>query len=188
MNMSHTTHADYQIIILSDNYFLWLGLKALISTMMAPRPDIFWSNGVSPESILRMREQVMKSSPYKHSLVFTEASRVNDIQIYLPSERVTNIYARPGTATAVKVDFDVHHAVSVQARLVNSRHQPLPMGSVVSTPRGATIVGRDGFIWLEDPPLPGELVVTTAQGTCRVALPPTQSSTSRLNLGEQPCR
>jgi hypothetical protein len=36
MNMSHTTHADYQIIILSDNYFLWLGLKALISTMMAP--------------------------------------------------------------------------------------------------------------------------------------------------------
>lgn len=88
MNMSHTTHADYQIIILSDNYFLWLGLKALISTMMAPRPDIFWSNGVSPESILRMREQVMKSSSYKHSLVFTEASRVNDIQIYLPSERV----------------------------------------------------------------------------------------------------
>ncbi|WP_338000119.1 fimbria/pilus outer membrane usher protein [Enterobacter soli] len=118
-------------------------------------------------------------------------SKVTIDPLSLPADvmtPVTDIYARSGTATAVKVDFDVHHAVSVQARLVNSRHQPLPMGSVVSTPRGATIVGRDGFIWLEDPPLPGELVVTTAQGTCRVALPPTQSSTSRLNLGEQPCR
>lgn len=86
--MSHTPAANFQIVILSDNYFLWLGLKSAISMMMAPRPDIFWISEVSPESILRMREQVMKS-PVHHWLVFTEASRINDIQIYLPSERVS---------------------------------------------------------------------------------------------------
>jgi len=100
---------------------------------------------------------------------------------------VTDIYARPATATAVKVDFDVHRAVTIQARLVNDQHQPLPMGSVVSSSRGATIVGRDGFIWLEDPPLQGELVVRTAESECRVNLPVLQTKASMHNIGEQVC-
>lgn len=101
---------------------------------------------------------------------------------------VTNIYARPGTATAVKVDFDVHQAVTLQARLVDEQHQPLPSGSVVSTSHGTTIVGRDGFIWLEDPPLPGELVVTTSERKCRVSLPARHSNAPMYNVGEQICR
>ncbi|MDU4276417.1 MAG: FimD/PapC C-terminal domain-containing protein, partial [Enterobacter asburiae] len=80
-----------------------------------------------------------------------------------------------------------HHAVTVQARLVDSRRRPLPLGSVVSTPQGATIVGRDGFIWLEDPPLPGELVVKTGEGECRVALPAPRTASSIQNMGEQLC-
>lgn len=86
--MSTPPHPNYQIIILSDNYFLWLGLKTAIDTMMTPRPDIFWINEISPESIFRMREQVMKSHPERHWLVFTDASRISDIQIYLPADRV----------------------------------------------------------------------------------------------------
>ena len=100
---------------------------------------------------------------------------------------VTDMHARPGNSSAVKVDFNVHHAVTVQARLVDSRRSPLPLGSVVSTPQGATIVGRDGFIWLEDPPLPGELVVKTGEGECRVTLPAPRTASSIQNIGEQLC-
>ncbi|MEG4686299.1 fimbria/pilus outer membrane usher protein [Enterobacter cloacae] len=100
---------------------------------------------------------------------------------------VTDMHARPGNSSAVKVDFNVHHAVTVQARLVDSRRRPLPLGSVVSTPQGATIVGRDGFIWLEDPPLPGELVVKTGEGECRVTLPSPRTASSIQNIGEQLC-
>jgi outer membrane usher protein len=100
---------------------------------------------------------------------------------------VTDMHARPGNSSAVKVDFNVHHAVTVQARLVDSRRRPLPLGSVVSTPQGATIVGRDGFIWLEDPPLPGELVVKTGEGECRVTLPAPRTASSIQNIGEQLC-
>lgn len=50
------TLPPFQIVILSDNYFLWLGLTTLIPTMITPRPDIFWINEVTPKNILRMRE------------------------------------------------------------------------------------------------------------------------------------
>lgn len=100
---------------------------------------------------------------------------------------VTDMYARPGNGNAVKVDFNVHRAMTVQARLVDRHRQPLPLGSVVSTPHGATIVGRDGFIWLEDPPLPGELVVKTGEGECRVTLPAPRTSSTVINIGEQLC-
>lgn len=101
---------------------------------------------------------------------------------------VTDMYARPGNGSAVKVDFNVHRAVTVQARLVDRRRQPLPLGSVVSTPHGATIVGRDGFIWLEDPPLPGELVVKTGEGECRVTLPAPRTASTVISIGEQLCQ
>ncbi|MFK8880245.1 MULTISPECIES: fimbria/pilus outer membrane usher protein [unclassified Enterobacter] len=118
-------------------------------------------------------------------------SKVTINPLDLPSDviaSVTDMYARPGNSSAVKVDFNVHHAVTVQARLVDSRGAPIPLGSIVSTPHGATIVGRDGFIWLEDPPLPGELLVKTGEGECRVTLPAPRTASSIQNIGEQPCR
>ena len=117
-------------------------------------------------------------------------SKVSINPLDLPADviaPVTDMHARPGNSSAVKVEFNVHHAVTVQARLVDSRRRPLPLGSVVSTPQGATIVGRDGFIWLEDPPLPGELVVKTGEGECRVALPAPRTASSIQNMGEQLC-
>ena len=117
-------------------------------------------------------------------------SKVTIDPLALPADvmtPVTDIYARPGTAAAVKVDFDVHRAVTVQARLVDEQRRPLEMGSQVSTSGGTTIVGRDGFIWLEDPPLSGELVVRTSAGECRVQLPSRRSTAAIHNIGEQVC-
>lgn len=80
---------DFRIIILSENYFLWLGLTSLISMMMTPRPDIFWINSVSPEGILRMREQIVKDTADNGWMIFTDECRVNSIQVYLPAGRIS---------------------------------------------------------------------------------------------------
>lgn len=100
---------------------------------------------------------------------------------------VTDMYARPGNGSVVKAHFNIHQAVTVQARLVDAGHHPLPLGSVVSTPHGATIVGHDGFIWLEDPPQPGQLVVKTGETACRVALSAPRTTSAIQNIGEQVC-
>ena len=79
------------------------------------------------------------------------------------------------------------------SRLGLSRRNLLQAGGVVlllgrqHIAQGATIVGRDGFIWLEDPPLPGELVVKTGEGECRVTLPAPRTASSIQNIGEQLC-
>lgn len=88
MTTSRITNARYQIIILSDNAFLWFGLKTLITTMMVPRPNIFWINDVTPLRILHMREQIMQRAEPEDWLVFTDAARVSDLRVYLPHERV----------------------------------------------------------------------------------------------------
>lgn len=102
------------------------------------------------------------------------SSKITIDPLNLPPEMlipVTDIAAQPGTVAAVKADFSVRKAASLQARLIDNHHQPLAMGSLVSWPGGSSIVGRDGFIWLQDPPRPGVLTVRTTQGRCRAVLP-----------------
>ncbi|WP_263070192.1 helix-turn-helix transcriptional regulator [Enterobacter huaxiensis] len=89
MTNARNSTPDFRIIILSENYFLWRGLTSLISMMMTPRPDIFWINSVSPEGILRVREQIMKDTAHSGWMIFTDECRVNDIQAYLPAGRVS---------------------------------------------------------------------------------------------------
>ena len=123
-------------------------------------------------------------------LLLTDLPRWHDSKITidpldLPPEMqapVTDIAAHPGTSAAVKADFSVRKALLLQARLVDTRRQPLPMGSLVSWPGGTSIVGRDGFIWLQDTPLPGELRVHTRHGLCRARLPAqAPSATSEIS-------
>lgn len=85
---SSLSRAQFHIIILSENAFLWLGLKTLIAMMMTPRPDIFWINSVSPETLLRLREQVMRDTADNSWLIFTDERRINDVSVYLPAGRV----------------------------------------------------------------------------------------------------
>ena len=61
------------------------------------------------------------------------------------------------------------------------------MGSRVNTPDGATIVGRDGFIWLENPPMPGKLEIQQPAGRCQIRLPASEPQAGPVNLGELSC-
>ncbi|WP_320189633.1 hypothetical protein [Enterobacter ludwigii] len=81
--MPQTLNADYKVIVLSGNAFLWLGLKTFISQSVDPCPEIFWINDVSPEGILPLRQLMLNIRVKKGWLVFTDASRVNDIKIIL---------------------------------------------------------------------------------------------------------
>lgn len=118
-------------------------------------------------------------------------SKITLDPLNLPPDVVTpftDMHAAPGVTEAVKVDFHVHRSLLVSARVVDKQHQPLPMGSRVMLPGGATIVGRDGFIWLENPPMPGKLAMTSPAGLCHIRLPAPPRQASPMNLGELLCQ
>lgn len=100
---------------------------------------------------------------------------------------LTEIYANPGQTEAVKVDFQVHSSHVVTAQLLDSQHQPLPVGSLIFLPDGESIIGRNGFIWLENPPMPGVVHIQTPTGTCSVTLPAAAHATTISNLGSLLC-
>ena len=87
----------------------------------------------------------------------------------------------------MKVDFHVHRSRLVTAKVVDKQRHPLSMGSRVNTPDGATIVGRDGFIWLENPPMPGKLEIQQPAGRCQIRLPASEPQAGPVNLGELSC-
>lgn len=49
-------NAGYQVIVLSSNAFLWLGLHSIVSTAVSPRPEAYWINNVTPEGLQRLQE------------------------------------------------------------------------------------------------------------------------------------
>lgn len=128
-------------------------------------------------------------------LLLTDLPRYHNARISLdplnlPPEvvtPVTEILAQPGMTTAVKVDFQVHRARLVTAQLRDRQRQPIAVGSSVSYTGGESIVGRDGFIWLESPPMPGTLSIHTPSGPCEVTLPAAPSTATTLNLGALSC-
>lgn len=80
--------SPYQILILSDNYYLNFGLRHLISQQMSPRPDIIWLKNPTAERILRLREQVLDQHTDKKWIAFTERYQIDSFRIFLPRERV----------------------------------------------------------------------------------------------------
>lgn len=128
-------------------------------------------------------------------LLLTDLPRYHQSKITLDPLRlppdvvtpVTDIHAAPGVTEAVKVDFHVHRSRLVTAKVVDKQRHPLPMGSRVNTPDGATIVGRDGFIWLENPPMPGKLEIQQPAGRCQIRLPASEPQAGPVNLGELSC-
>ncbi|MGL5240355.1 MAG: fimbria/pilus outer membrane usher protein [Kluyvera ascorbata] len=129
-------------------------------------------------------------------LLLTDLPRYHNAKISLdplslPPEIATPIvemHARPGLSTAVKVDFQVHRARTLSARILDRGRQPLPVGSGVSYSGGESIIGRDGFIWLENPPMPGALHIQMPTGGCTVNLPAAASDAATLNLGTLLCQ
>lgn len=121
--MPQTLNADYKVIVLSGNAFLWLGLKTFISQSVDPCPEIFWINDVSPEGILPLRQLMLNIRVKKGWLVFTDASRVNDIKIILGGGACPRGGGKPVTRATQPLFSE--HAV----RKRKKRHAHLPGAS-----------------------------------------------------------
>jgi len=81
-------NAGYQVIVLSGNTFLWLGLTSMISTAVTPRPEMYWIHDVNPEGLLHLQERLLNTHTGENWLVFTDAARVCDVHACLRNERV----------------------------------------------------------------------------------------------------
>lgn len=107
-----------------------------------------------------------------------------------PSVPATNvdITALPGKTQAVLADFGLKSTVSVVVYLHDAQGNALPMGSrvVVRGMAGNQMVGRDGGVWLENPPLPAEITVFMSHKTCHVTLPPA-AGRQYIQYGVQKC-
>lgn len=86
--MSTFSPPNYQLIVLSKNYFLWLGLKNSIQYMVNPYPVIKWFNEDNENSIFTLREKIVTDETEQKWLVITEHSRTQEIQQFLPPDRV----------------------------------------------------------------------------------------------------
>ena len=81
-------NAGYQVIVLSGNAFLWLGLHSMISMAVTPRPEMYWIHNVNSEGLLHLQERLLNTHAGENWLVFTDAARVCDVHACLRNERV----------------------------------------------------------------------------------------------------
>ncbi|KQM18905.1 fimbria/pilus outer membrane usher protein [Novosphingobium sp. Leaf2] len=106
--------------------------------------------------------------PYAENHIGVDAADV-PITADLPTAVQT---IAPGWRQAARVRFGGATRQGLRLRLVDSASAGLPAGSAVTWPGGATVVGYDGEVWIED--LPATLVVlhvTGSAGACDVTLP-----------------
>lgn len=81
-------NAGYQVIVLSSNAFLWLGLNSILSTAVSPRPEAYWINNVNPQGLMRLQTLLLNTHVGGNWLLLTDAGRVNDINAWLHNARV----------------------------------------------------------------------------------------------------
>lgn len=80
--------APYHLVVLSNNYFLWMGLKHSIPYMINPYPTLQWFNKVGENCIFELREKILQENDEIKWLVITEERRMQEVQQCLPPERV----------------------------------------------------------------------------------------------------
>lgn len=78
----------YQLIVYSDNYYLWSGLRHLIREMGEPQLSIAWHNDLSSKSLFQLRETILNDASSRRWLVVTPDNRLREVQQILPSENV----------------------------------------------------------------------------------------------------
>lgn len=83
-----TLPSPYQILILSENYYLNLGLRHLIGEHMTPRPDIAWIKTTGVESLVRLRKQVLEPNPQTKWIAFAERQKIESFRLFLPHKYV----------------------------------------------------------------------------------------------------
>ena len=67
-------NAGYQVIVLSSNAFLWLGLNSILSTAVSPRPEGYWINNVNPQGLMRLQTLLLNTHVGGNWLFLTDAA------------------------------------------------------------------------------------------------------------------
>lgn len=106
----------------------------------------------------------------------------------------TRVDAVPEARSAVLAHFPMRRIQILELNLKDARGQWLPAGSPVwlghetpaSNTEPVTVVGHDGFVYLENPPERTTLWVSLPTGRCRVVLPALPAA-GPINLPAQTC-
>lgn len=80
--------SPWQILILSDNYYLSLGLKHLICQQMSPRPDIIWLKTAGIDSLSHLRERVLEPNPQSKWIAFADRQQIESFRLFLPHKNI----------------------------------------------------------------------------------------------------
>lgn len=113
--------------------------------------------------------------------------------------------AVPAGRTGVRIAFEMHPMLSVQARVLDAGGEPLPAGSPVwllpaagaaaspatDVPASAaplTVIGEDSLLYLQDPPAHARLRVRHEAHYCEIALPDVAQASGFADLEEVTCR
>lgn len=114
--------------------------------------------------------------------------------------------AVPAGRTGVRVAFDMHPVLSVQARVRDTAGEPLPAGSAVwllpgdsggeagaaadapAIDAASTVIGEDSLLYLQDPPAHARLRVRHEGHYCEIVLPDVAQASGFADLGEVTCQ
>ena len=130
-------------------------------------------------------------NPYQHNAVSIDAL---DLPLEYKIES-TQLDAVPYSGSGLYLNFPIYKMRAVQWAAVDAQNQPLKMGSRVWAQPAAphpddpeqTIVGRDGMIYLENPP--AAAVFAEHEGKiCRMDLPDFSAQYGFLDLGNLTCQ
>ena len=79
--------APYELVVLSQNYFLWMGLKHSVPYMINPSPALHWFNEKTNNNVFQLREKILRNNSDSKWLIITEDYRVPEVQQILPPDR-----------------------------------------------------------------------------------------------------
>ncbi|MEO3992240.1 helix-turn-helix transcriptional regulator [Pseudocitrobacter cyperus] len=88
MNALTLAEPRYQVRVLSNNYFFWLGVKNLVRQQAKSMVDVQWikENADSQQSLLC--QEIYATPVAQKWLVFTESEQVDTLSVMLPDDRV----------------------------------------------------------------------------------------------------
>lgn len=78
----------YQLVVLSDNYYLWSGLRHCIPFMVEPHLALSWHKDLTGEDLFLLREKILQDTSGKKWLIVTGHKRMQELQQLLPPGKV----------------------------------------------------------------------------------------------------
>ena len=90
MMMTALTLAEprYQVRVLSNNYFFWLGVKNLVRQQGKPTADIQWVKENNDGQQRLLCQEIYATPIAQKWLVFTESEQIDTLSVMLPDDRV----------------------------------------------------------------------------------------------------